>query len=117
MFPNILFFNSDIMQIQYQHYFFICLVVGGQRFIITPRLLHYGTYFVQMNASMCNTNDRNTTYLVDAIYDTFSSIHGYFQIKACDLEAKILGGNGKAVAYFGNTMLITIQHCLTTSST
>ena len=47
--------------------------------------------------------DKLMTSVGEMIDGTLASLTGYFQIKPCDIEAKILGGNGKAVAYFGKT--------------
>ena len=71
----------------------------NMRFVITPRLLRYGIYHIQMNASMLQKN--NDTEIIEFVEGTLSTLDGYFQIKACDVVAKIKGGNGKAVAYFG----------------
>ena len=73
----------------------------GTRFILTPRLLEYGTYKISMNASMYQTDGYNmsSATLIDG---TTSSVNGYFEINACQIEAKIYGGNGKAVSSKGN---------------
>ena len=79
------------------------LAVTGQRFVITPRLLDYGTYMIRMNASMYRTDGINMSAALP-IPDTQSSLVGFFQVKPCDIQAKIKGGNGKAVSYEGETV-------------
>ena len=79
------------------------LDMPGERFIVTQRLLEYGVYVVRINVSMFQ-RDRFNSSLDVYLHGTLATLQGYFLIRACEIQAKIFGGNGKAQAYYGNVI-------------
>lgn len=74
-------------------------------FVIEKRLLNYGIYYIEFNASMYH----NTTGVPEQIPETESSISGYFNITKCPLVADIAGGTGRAVGHDGKLVLDASQ--------